>query len=145
MKNGQGFADYQLGADRFVVTFQGNGKTKSTQANDFALLRAAQLTLEHGFSYFAVTDLTNTSSARPYVARQQFYTDYPPNMWLPPPTPFGLEPYRFGYIAEHDRPAIYFRAGERLWIKCFRTKPEKPFSYDAAALVNSLKQKYKLS
>ena len=143
MKNGSGFTDAQLAPDEFMVTFQGNGHTTSAQADDFALLRAAQVTLEHGFAYFAVTDVTNTSSARPYIVRQQFFTDYPPNMGLPPPTPYGLEPYQFGYIAEYDQPAIYFRPGERLWIKCFKTKPNQPFTYSAAALEQSLKRRYR--
>lgn len=145
MQNGTGFAEAQIAPDRFVVTFQGNSQTKSSQASDFALLRAAQLTLEHGFSCFAVTDVTNTSSVRTYVARQRIYTDYPPNMGLGPPTPFGYDPYRFGYIVEYQQPMVDFRPGERLWIHCFRTKPEKPFTYDATALEQSLRQKYKLN
>ena len=145
MKHGTGFADEQIAPDRFVVTFQGNGQTKSVQANDFALLRAAQLTLEHGFRWFAVMNVTNTSSARAYTARQRFYAEYPPNMGLPPPSPFGYDPYQFGYIVEYQQPMVYFRPGERLWIQCFQTRPEKPFPYDAAALERSLRQKYKLN
>lgn len=145
MKSGTGFADRQIGSNEFVVHFQGNSNTKATQANDFALLRAAQVALDHGFSYFAITDITNTSSARPYLMRQQIATDYPPNMGVPPPTPFAVQEYQFGYIAQYEQPGIYFRPGERLWIKCFKTKPARPFTYNAAALAQSLKQKYRLS
>jgi hypothetical protein len=144
MSDGKGFADSLIAADQFLVTFQGNGQTKPARANDFAMLRAAEITLQHGFNYFAVTDITNTSSARPYIVRQQFHTDYPPNMGLPPPAPFGFEPYQFGYIAEYDQPAIYFQPGEQLRIQCFKTKPDKPFTYNAAALEQALKQKYEI-
>lgn len=108
------------------------------------MLRSAEVTLAHGFAYFAVIDITNTSSARPYVARQQFYTDYPPNMGLPPPTLGGYDPYRFGYIVEYEQPGVYFRPGTRFLIKCFKTRPGKPFTYDAAAVVQSLRAKYKI-
>jgi hypothetical protein len=144
MKNGYGFEDSQLAPDKFVVSFHGNADTKATQASDFTLLRATQLTLEHGFAYFAITDITNTSSARPYVVRQQYYADYPLHMGLPPPTPGIFQPYQGGYIVEYEQPATYFRPGQRFWIQCFKTKPEKPFTYDAAPLEASLKKKYKL-
>jgi hypothetical protein len=144
MKAAQGFADTQIAADEFRVTFQGNGQTKPEEVSDFALLRAAQLTLAHGFAYFTVEDVTNLSSARPYLARQQFHSDYPPNMGLPPPTPGGYDPYSSGYIIEYDEPAVYYRPGTRLLVKCFRTRPEKGFAYDAAALEQSLRQKYRL-
>jgi hypothetical protein len=109
------------------------------------LLRAAQLALEHGCPYFAVVDITNTSSARSYIERQQFHTDYPPGMGLPPPSLGGYDPYRFGYIVEYEQPRIYFRPGTRFVVQCFKTKPDKPFTYDATALEESLRRKYNLA
>jgi hypothetical protein len=144
LKSGTGFADVQLAPDLFQVSFQGNGQTTSEQVQDYALLRAAELTLQHGFSCFAVADITNTSSARPYNARQQFYTSYPPNMGLPPPTPVADFPYTPSYLIQYDEPRIYFRPGTSLRIKCYTTKPDKVFTYEAAVLQQSLKQKYKL-
>lgn len=145
MKSGKGYAEAQIAPDQFRVSFQGNGQTGSEQTSDFAMLRAAQVTLQHGFGYFAVTDVTNTSSARPYIVRQRFHTDYPPNMGLPPPTPGGYDPYRFGYIVEYQQPTIYFQPGTSLLIQCFKTRPEKPFTYDASAVERSIKQKYKMN
>src|SRR5262245_9074167 len=66
MKGGTGFADEQIASDKFVISFQGNGNDSSEKVGDFALLRAAQVALSHGYGYFAVLDVTNTSSARPY-------------------------------------------------------------------------------
>ena len=143
-KRGNGFTDSQLTRDEFEVRFQGNGQTRAEQVQDFALLRAAQVALGHGYSYFAVLDVTNTSSARPYTIHQQFHADYPPNIGLPPPTPGGVDPYRFGYIVEYDEPAVYYRPGTLLRIKGFQTKPAKPFTYDATTLEESIKRKYKL-
>jgi hypothetical protein len=144
MKKGKGFTDFQIAPDQFVVTFQGNGQTDSQRVNDFALLRAAQVSLQHGFPYFAIADITNTSTVRPYVVRQRFHSDYPPNTGLPSPAAFGSEPYQFGYAVEYDQPALYVRPGERLRIQCFKAKPAKPFTYDAVSLEASLKRKYKL-
>jgi len=139
-----GYSDLQLAPDEFTIAFQGNGHNSSEQVSDFALLRSAEVSLQQGYPYFAVVNITNTSSARPYLARQQYYTDYPPNLGLPPPSLGGFDPYRFGYIVQYDEPRIYFRPGTRFVIKCFRTKPEKPFTYDAQDLERSLKPKYKI-
>jgi hypothetical protein len=145
MKNGTGFADEQIAPDKFVISFQGNGHDTSEKVSDFALLRAAQLALAHGCPYFAVVNITNTSSARPYIERQQFHSDYPPGMGLPPPSLGGYDPYRFGYIVEYEQPRIYFRPGTRFVVQWFKTKPDKPFTYDAASLEQSLKRKYNLA
>ena len=143
MNGGTGFADSQIAPDQFTVSFQGNGHDTAEKVADYTLLRAAQLTLSHGFSYFAVMDVTNTSSAREYTQRQQFHTDYPPSMGLPPPSIGGYDPYRFGYIVQYEQPSIYFRPGTRFVIQCFKTRLDKPFTYEAAALEESLKRKYK--
>ncbi len=51
-----GFSDTQLGPNLWKVSFVGNGYTHSTRAEDFAMLRSAELTLTHGFKYFAYVD-----------------------------------------------------------------------------------------
>ena len=144
IKAGTGFSDKRIAPDEFEVGFQANGQTSPQQASDFALLRAAEITLENGFTCFAVVDITNTSSAKVYTARQRFYSDYPPAVGLPPPSPGLFDSSRFGYIVEYDRPGVFYRPGERLLIKCFKSKPEKPFTYEARELKQSLTQKYKI-
>jgi len=49
-----GFKDTQLAPDVFRVSFSGNGFTSSDRVQDFALLRAAELTLANDARYFAV-------------------------------------------------------------------------------------------
>ncbi len=144
MSQGKGHSDTPLASDRFKVAFKGNSETSPQRANDYAMLRAAQVSLQHGFGWFAVLDVTNTSSEWSYTARQQFFSDYPPNMGLPPPTPGGVDPYRFGYIVQYEQPRVAYEPGVQLLIQCYRTKPEKLFTYDAQALAISLKNKYKL-
>lgn len=49
-----GYEDKQLGPETFQVGFFGNAKVTLDQAHDFACLRAAQVTLDHGFDSFSV-------------------------------------------------------------------------------------------
>ena len=90
-------------------------------------------------------DSINTSSAKRYTTRQQFYRPASPETGLPIPTPHGATLGNPVYIVEVEEPRIYFQPGTTLKIKCFAAKPQKPFTYDAAALEQSLKQKYKLN
>src|SRR5262245_15060327 len=47
-----GFSETRLAPDVFRVNFSGNGYTSAERAQDFAFLRAAELTLAAGFKYF---------------------------------------------------------------------------------------------
>lgn len=49
-----GFNDYQISKDSFMIKFKGNGFTKKDRVADFTLLRAAEVTLNNGYSYFTV-------------------------------------------------------------------------------------------
>ena len=57
-----GYSDTQLSDNVFSVTFNGNGYTDPHKAGDFRMLRAADLTLSHGFRYFVVEDSANSST-----------------------------------------------------------------------------------
>lgn len=49
-----GYTDKQLGPDKYLVTFNGNGFTSPMRASDFALMRGAELALMHGYKYIVV-------------------------------------------------------------------------------------------
>jgi hypothetical protein len=49
-----GFFEQQIEADRFRVTFRGGGGASAAQVADYALLRAADLTLGSGYEWFVV-------------------------------------------------------------------------------------------
>jgi hypothetical protein len=49
-----GFTEQQIEADRFRVTFRGGGGANAAQVADYALLRAADLTLGAGYEWFVV-------------------------------------------------------------------------------------------
>lgn len=55
-----GYSDYRVADDRFVVTFRANEFTPREKVMKYALKRAAELTLKQGFRYFAVIEQTDS-------------------------------------------------------------------------------------
>ncbi|MDO8902745.1 MAG: hypothetical protein Q7V15_15475 [Phenylobacterium sp.] len=60
---GAGFSEYRIEPGRFRVTYQGGPGAPPQQVADYALLRAAELTLAEGYDWFRITD--RASSGRP--------------------------------------------------------------------------------
>lgn len=57
-KKGFGYADQRVEADRFRVSFSGDGATPPELVEDFALLRAAELASANGYDWFRVVART---------------------------------------------------------------------------------------
>jgi len=51
-----GFSEYRIENNRYRVTFQGGGGAPERQVADYALLRAAEITLRDGYDWFQVVD-----------------------------------------------------------------------------------------
>lgn len=51
-----GFSEYRIEPARYRVTFQGGGGAPANQIADYALLRAAEITLRDGYDWFRVVD-----------------------------------------------------------------------------------------
>src|SRR5271165_1910127 len=64
-----GYTDQQLGQNRYRVTFTGNSATKRETVEDYLLLRAAQVTLQAGYSWF-IFDTRDTE------AKTAYHTDF---------------------------------------------------------------------
>jgi hypothetical protein len=64
---GGGFSDVMTAPDSALVTFKGNGYTGSERVIQMALLRSAELTLQHGYRYFAVTGTNDISRSYLHV------------------------------------------------------------------------------
>lgn len=60
-----GFTETRVSENAWVIRFDGNGYTGAGRVRDYALLRAAEVTLQNGFRYFIVQDEEN--SAKTYV------------------------------------------------------------------------------
>jgi hypothetical protein len=53
-EKGYGYAEQRIEADRWRVSFAGDGGTPPDVVEDYALLRAAELAVEHGYDWFRV-------------------------------------------------------------------------------------------
>jgi hypothetical protein len=51
-----GYTDEATGKNTFDVSFYGNGSSYTDRVSDFAMLRAAEITLQNGYSFFTVED-----------------------------------------------------------------------------------------
>lgn len=60
---GGGYTDMQLDRNIYRVSFRGNGGTSEQRAEDFALLRSAELTLEQGYTHFIILDSASRISS----------------------------------------------------------------------------------
>lgn len=49
-----GYSELQISPDTYVVTFQGNQSTNADTVQTYALRRAAELTVQAGYKYFAI-------------------------------------------------------------------------------------------
>lgn len=59
-----GYTETQLGSNRYRVTFTGNDLTPADTVKDYALLRAAELTLQKGDDWFRIANRDNNANTR---------------------------------------------------------------------------------
>ncbi len=133
-----GYTETQLGPDIFRVSFSGNGFCSNQRAQDLVLLRAADLTVDNGYSYFIVggeADIgvnqtaympghSYTSGSMSIVGNSAFYsgqTTYFPGMNL-----------------------NIYKPGQEMLIQCLKHRPNSGMVFDARFLQTSLRAKYKI-
>lgn len=132
-----GYSETQLGENIFRVNFQGNGYTKSERAEDFALLRSAELSLEHGFPYFIIIDSSGDVDYSTYttpVTTQTTGSAYVSGNTV------------YGNARSHTSGGQTFnirKPSAKNTIVCFKEKPvNQPIVYEAQFIVDSLRKKY---
>lgn len=75
--NGIGYTDQRIENDRFRVTYRGGPRMSSAVVQDYALMRAAQVTIEHGADWFeVVTADTDKDAKRRYNTEFDYDTRY---------------------------------------------------------------------
>ena len=133
-----GYEDTQLDPGFFRVSFEGNEYTTMARAQDFALLRASELTLANQFAHFAIVDESaetrvetvevpaSTETTETTTGRGRHKETTTTTTYVPPRTYYLSKP----------------RSG--LLIRCFPVKPSEPETFDAAFLQRTLREKYKL-
>jgi hypothetical protein len=147
-----GYSETQFAPDAFRVVFRGNGYTSPERAQDFALLRASELTIQHGFTCFAIIDendsTTTSSFTTPGHSETTAYgTGYSSgNIYLNPygGTYSGTSSAYVNANTTYTPPQTYvfYKPRSGLLFRCFQTKPDGIFTFDAAFLEQSLTLKY---
>lgn len=119
-----GYSQTQLDQNVFKVSFSGNTMSDMERVVDFALLRAAELTIENGFEYFAVIGGNNDAT----------------NVGLTVGNAYGYNNSVFGL-------AQTINAKKRTisrTIICFNQRPTSIFVYDASFVYGSITKKYNI-
>jgi hypothetical protein len=111
-----GHRTVEVSENVFLVGFLANGYTSSKQAEDYALLRAAEVTLQHGFRYFKIIggrDFSTTNYSQytvpgyttGYVTSYGYFhaTTMPPTTYTIPIFKPGLA-FKIQCSNEADRP-----------------------------------------
>ena len=134
-----GFSETQLDKNVFRVTFKGNGYTQGERAEDFALLRSAELALKHGFSHFAIIDGRQSADYGVITTPTQSVT-------TGSVTAYGNTAYGSAHTTTTGGQSfIIKKPSSTNTIVCFNGKPENGiFVYDAQFIYNSLSKKYNL-
>ena len=142
-----GFSESQLDTNVFNVTFKGNEHTDREIANDYALLRSAEVAMENGFQYFVITEAQQYSEESTYTT--------------PTTTTTNVNSNSIGTEREIGKNTIYkgntkgtstttVSGGQTVNISkprtsntivCFNEKPEG-FSYNAQLVAQSLRKKH---
>jgi hypothetical protein len=68
-----GYSETQLSENVFRVAFNANGYSSRERTEDFALLRSADLALEHGFTHFAIVDGRQDTNYGAFTTPTQTY------------------------------------------------------------------------
>lgn len=127
-----GFSEIQLAEDVFEITFEANGFTNKKKAADYALLRAAELTLTSGYPYFQVTD------QRDWEKVKRSYSDGTAK--TTETDVFGKKTYKTTYSAPETKEYRHPRSSRTVLL--LRHRPEGGSVYDAKIVYRSITAKY---
>jgi len=94
-----GYAEQRLENDRFRVTFAGNSVTSREQVEMGLLLRAAELTTQSGYDWFATVNRATDRDTRIVSSPEPFYDRYYSPYWGP-----SWRYYRGGYWSRWNDP-----------------------------------------
>lgn len=144
-----GFSSTQLDENVFQVTFKGNAFISPEKANDYALLRSAEIALEKGYKFFVISETQKYSIESTYTTPTTATTNLNSNS-------YGSAYHygnNFNYSGNtYGTATTTFSGGQTYNISkpratniiiCFKDKPQG-FAYNAEFIINSLKAKYSI-
>lgn len=116
---GNGYTEFRTSSEKFVVSFKSNKYTSSDKTMQFALLRAAELTIAHGYHYFVVEQKDDVSIVKNLVKAVEKVEDKKDETKLVK-----------SEKTEEVQPGI------RLYIKCHKVMPKDVDVIDAAQYIS---------
>ncbi|MFA6217510.1 MAG: hypothetical protein WDL87_07685 [Candidatus Omnitrophota bacterium] len=133
-----GYTDMKLQDDIYKVGFRGNGYCRRERADNLALLRCAEVTLNNGYQYFIIIDEKSLTQASAYTAPVTANTHGTVNTYGNQAIYSGTTLYSGGQTY------IYHKPSTTNTIKCFKDKPENipVIVYDADQIRNNIKAQY---
>jgi hypothetical protein len=149
LKHQYGYSDQQLGKDEYEVSFLGNGSSSYDRVLDLALLRAAEIALEHQAKHFTVVDVVHLSSARKYQSASQYFRTASPYLStggaVVPSAPEFTGGMAESYLmVTPPEERVFYRPGVRLRINLSGDATEVGYAYAPDSLRAELKRKYGL-
>lgn len=132
-----GFSETQLSENVFRVYFRGNGYTRQERAEDFTLLRSAELSMEHGYPYFVIVDEDSVVATTGTIntPTQSFTTANA--------TSVGGTAYGTAQTTTVGGHSFFVRKpSTRDTIVCLKERPSEGVVYEAAFIAESIKAKY---
>ena len=145
-----GFRDIRLAPDIFRITFRGNGYTSADRVQDFALLRACELTLNYKFTCFAIID--QRASSTPFtVSTPATSTTSTYGSGNVSGRVYGNQFNGYAYINSTSyttytpgQTFTFFKPTSGLMIQVFPQKPENIPTFDAHFMLNEITNRYHL-
>lgn len=119
-----GFSETDLGPTRFKIAFSGNGFTSAERASDFAILRAADKSIEDGCNYFTVVNESDGGSTSSFTTGSATFGRH--SMWA------------------NSFTTPIFKPNSTLLVRCFARQTGESTAYDAHFIAHSIRNKYQL-
>jgi hypothetical protein len=147
LKRHYGYTERQVGLEEYEVSFLGNANSSYERVLDFALLRSAEIAIQHHADSFVVLDVVNLSDAQKYRPSSQPFWSASPYLAtsgaipLPAPELSGTTDRRYVMMAPSEE-QIFYRPGTRLKITLSANAAAHRFAYSAVDLRTTLRAKY---
>ena len=134
-----GFTETQLAPDVWRVAFIGNGYTGGERAENFAMLRSAELALANGFTHFAFLSSKTGTNVSSYTAPLTSTTTGSANVYGNSISGSSTTRYTGGDTTYISKPTA------NNMVAMFKARPNiSAMVYDASFICNSLGKKYEV-
>ena len=134
-----GFDETQLAPNVWAVKFKGNDSTSINRAEEFTLLRCADLALQHGYLYFVLTESTSSIERSTYTSPRETTTTFESDNSADSTRGTVKTKIRGGNTEVISSPLTSYRA------VMYQAKPDlQDTIYDAQFLCHTLGKKYEI-